>query len=74
MPDQVLGERICAYVVPRHGANPTFDEIVAFLKANGASVQQLPERIELIESLPVTKVGKVDKKVLREDIKKRLEG
>ncbi len=74
MPDQILGERICAYVVPKQGANPTFDEIVAFLKGNGASVQQLPERIELVEDLPVTKVGKVDKKVLREDIKKRLEG
>lgn len=74
MPDQVLGERICAYIVLRPGAKPTFEEIIAFLKANGASVQQLPERIEFIEALPATKVGKVDKKALREDIKKRLEG
>lgn len=76
MPDQVLGERICAYVVLKPGVvqPPTFDEIVAFLKANGASVQQLPERIEFIKSLPTTKVGKVDKKVLREDIRKRIEG
>jgi 2,3-dihydroxybenzoate-AMP ligase len=74
MPDQVLGERICAYVVPKEGTNPTFDEIIAFLKGNGASVQQLPERIELVKDLPVTKVGKVDKNALREDIKKRLEG
>lgn len=74
MPDQVLGERICAYVVLRPGAKATFKEIISFLKANGASVQQLPERIEFIESLPSTKVGKVDKKALREDIKKRLEG
>jgi 2,3-dihydroxybenzoate-AMP ligase len=34
---------------------------------------QLPERIETIEELPMTKVGKVDKKLLREDIKKKLE-
>jgi len=74
MPDQVLGERICAYVVPKEGTNPTFDDIIAFLKGNGASVQQLPERIELVKDLPVTKVGKVDKNALREDIKKRLEG
>jgi 2,3-dihydroxybenzoate-AMP ligase len=60
MPDQVLGERICAYVVLKEGTNPTFDEIIAFLKGNGASVQQLPERIELVKDLPVTKVGKVD--------------
>lgn len=74
MPDQVLGERICAYVVLNPGAQPTFEEIITFLKANGASVQQLPERIEFIESIPATKVGKVDKKALREDIKKRIAG
>jgi non-ribosomal peptide synthetase component E (peptide arylation enzyme) len=74
MPDQVLGERICAYVVLNPEVTLTLQEVVAFLKSKGASVQQLPERIEFIEDLPVTKVGKVDKKVLREDIKKRLEG
>lgn len=74
MPDQVLGERICAYVVLKPGGRATFEEIIAFLKGNGASVQQLPERIEFINDLPVTKVGKVDKKILREDIKNRLEG
>jgi non-ribosomal peptide synthetase component E (peptide arylation enzyme) len=40
----------------------------------GASVFQLPERIEVIEELSMTKVGKVDKKKLREEIKKKLEG
>jgi 2,3-dihydroxybenzoate-AMP ligase len=74
MPDLVLGERICAYVILMPGARLSSDEIIAFLKDKGASVQQLPERMEFIEELPVTKVGKVDKKVLREDIKKRLEG
>jgi 2,3-dihydroxybenzoate-AMP ligase/mycobactin salicyl-AMP ligase len=74
MPDKVLGERICAYVTLKSGANLTFEEIIAFLKEKGASVQQLPERIEFIEALPLTKVGKVDKKVLREDIAKRSGG
>lgn len=73
MPDPVLGERICAYVKAKAGVALTFDEIVAFLKSKGASVQQLPERIEFAAELPVTKVGKVDKKVLREDIKNKLE-
>ncbi|OGP53893.1 MAG: hypothetical protein A2Y65_01575 [Deltaproteobacteria bacterium RBG_13_52_11] len=74
MPDEVLGERICAYVTLKPGIRLTFKEIIAFLKGKGASVQQLPERIEFAEELPMTKVGKVDKKALREDIKKRLEG
>jgi 2,3-dihydroxybenzoate-AMP ligase/mycobactin salicyl-AMP ligase len=74
MPDKILGERICAYVTLKPGVTLTFEEIIAFLKEKGASVQQLPERIEFIEALPLTKVGKVDKKVLREDIAKRSGG
>lgn len=74
MPDKVLGERICAYVVPRAGAAFTFENIIAFLKSKGASVQQLPERVEFVTELPMTKVGKIDKKALREDIAKKLEG
>jgi len=73
MPDKVLGERICAYVVLRPGVNLTFAEVISFLKERGASLQHLPERIEFVQRLPMTKVGKVDKKVLREDIKQRLE-
>jgi 2,3-dihydroxybenzoate-AMP ligase len=72
MPDPVLGERICAYVKLKAGAQLTFQQIVAFLKENGASVQQLPERIEFVTEMPMTKVGKIDKKVLREDITKRI--
>jgi non-ribosomal peptide synthetase component E (peptide arylation enzyme) len=44
------------------------------VKSVGASVFQLPERIEVIEELSMTKVGKVDKKKLREEVKKKLEG
>ncbi|HEY3277629.1 MAG TPA: AMP-binding protein [Syntrophorhabdaceae bacterium] len=73
MPDAVLGERICAYVVLRPQAALTFEETVAFLKNGGASVQQLPERIEFVNELPTTKVGKVDKKALREDITRKME-
>jgi non-ribosomal peptide synthetase component E (peptide arylation enzyme) len=73
MPDKILGERTCAYVTAKPGAKVTLEEIVSYLKAKGASVLQLPERIELIDEIPITKVGKVDKKLLREDIKKKLE-
>ncbi len=73
MPDAVLGERICAYVVPAGEQSLTLEEIIVFLKSNGASVQQLPERIEVIEELPMTKVGKVDKKTLRDDIRQKIE-
>lgn len=72
MPDKEMGERICAYIKPVSGAKPSFEEIISFLKDKGASVLQLPERIEFIDSIPLTKVGKADKRALKEDIKRRL--
>ncbi len=72
MPDKELGERIGAYIQPATGARLTFEEIISFLKGRGASVLQLPERIEFVEQMPLTKIGKIDKNALREDIKRRL--
>ncbi len=72
MPDKALGERICAYIRLKDGAELSFDGLIAHLKGVGASVLQLPERLELIDAIPLTKVGKADKKVLKEDIKKKL--
>jgi 2,3-dihydroxybenzoate-AMP ligase/mycobactin salicyl-AMP ligase len=72
MPDPILGERICAYIKLKKGMLLQFDELITFLKEKGASVFVMPERIELIDELPLTNIGKVDKKVLREDIKNKL--
>jgi len=73
MSDPVMGERVCAYIQPKAGAKLSFEKIIAYLKGRKASVLQLPERIEFIESMPVTKAEKIDKKALREDIEKKLE-
>jgi 2,3-dihydroxybenzoate-AMP ligase/mycobactin salicyl-AMP ligase len=72
MPDKALGERICAYVQLKPGVKLTFEELIAHLKSVGASVMQLPERVEFIDTMPLSKVGKADKNFLKEDIKKRL--
>ncbi|MBN1626803.1 MAG: AMP-binding protein, partial [Deltaproteobacteria bacterium] len=72
MPDQVFGERICAYCTLKEGASLCFEDLIAYLKGIGASVLQLPERLEIIETIPLTKVGKADKKALKEDIRKKL--
>jgi 2,3-dihydroxybenzoate-AMP ligase/mycobactin salicyl-AMP ligase len=72
MPDKALGERICAYAKLKEGAMLTLEELVAYLRGIGASVLQLPERLEIIGAMPLTKVGKADKKVLKEDIQKKL--
>jgi len=73
MPDLVLGERACAYIQPKPGAKLSFEDIISFLKGKGASVLQLPERVEFIDSMPLTEAGKPDKKPLREDIRKKLQ-
>jgi 2,3-dihydroxybenzoate-AMP ligase len=72
MPDKILGERICAYVSFKPGSGVTFEEIVSYLRGKGAPPQQLPERIEFIEKMPMTKVGKMDKEALRKDIRNRV--
>jgi cyclohexanecarboxylate-CoA ligase len=66
MPDPRLGERACAFVVPREGTSPTLADICAHMTAQGTAVQYLPERLELLEALPRTLSGKIQKFKLRE--------
>ncbi len=72
MPDREMGERVCAYIQPRDGAKIDFAAIISHLKGLGASVLQFPERIEFVDAMPLTKVGKLDKRRLREDIESKL--
>ena len=72
MPDKALGERICAYIRLKEGTGLSFAGLIAHMKSVGASVLQLPERVEFIDAIPLTKVGKADKLALKEDIKKKL--
>jgi 2,3-dihydroxybenzoate-AMP ligase len=74
MPDPRLGERSCAYVVPQDPENPpTLADIRTYLEAAGLAKYKWPERLELIDVLPRTQVGKVSKVTLRADIGTKLE-
>jgi 2,3-dihydroxybenzoate-AMP ligase len=74
MPDPRLGERGCAYVVPRDPRNPPMlADICAYLEAEGLAKYKWPERLELIGALPRTQLGKVTKVTLRADISSKLE-
>lgn len=64
MPDPFLGERICAFVVPR-GQPPATAELKGFLRDRGLADYKLPDRFEWVGALPGTGTGKVDKKALR---------
>jgi len=72
MPDPILGERVCAFITPKKGMTISFEEVLSYLKEKKTSVLYLPERLEILEEMPLTNVGKVDKKRLREEIKERL--
>ncbi len=63
MPDEMLGEKMCAFVIPEGGA-VTLPELREFLAARGLARFKWPERLELVEELPLSNIGKVQKNVL----------
>ncbi|WP_408596735.1 AMP-binding protein [Limnohabitans sp.] len=66
MPDQVYGERICAFVTLRDGAVvPTTAELGRFLEAAGMAKFKWPERIEVLTEFPLTNASKLNKPALR---------
>jgi non-ribosomal peptide synthetase component E (peptide arylation enzyme) len=74
MPDRVLGEKACAFVLPKPGKSLTLQDLQTFLKnERNITVFKLPERLELVEAFPMTNVGKIDKKELRRIIAGKIE-
>lgn len=73
MPDRYLGEKACAFIVPRPGASaPDVAMLGQFLVAQGLAKFKLPERIETVGEFPVTRVGKIDKMAMRKFIADKL--
>ncbi len=66
MPDERLGERACAFVVLRQGAELDFQAMLAYLDAPRVAKTYWPERLELVQALPRTPSGKIQKYLLRE--------
>jgi len=58
-PDDVMGERICAVVVPKPGAELGIEQLAAYFESRGAAVFKRPERLRLVPHLPRNPVGKV---------------
>ncbi|MFI0349049.1 AMP-binding protein [Actinomadura sp. 9N407] len=73
MPDERLGERGCAYAVVRRGhPTPSLTDLCATLEHQGLAKYKWPERLEYVDVLPRTAIGKIYKSALREDIAQRL--
>ncbi|HVP76484.1 MAG TPA: AMP-binding protein [Thermodesulfobacteriota bacterium] len=74
MPDPVLGEKGCAFILTKGSQKLTLDELCRFLKEERLiSTFKLPERLELVKEFPMTQVGKINKKELRSIIQEKLQ-
>lgn len=66
LPDEILGERSCAFIIldGDAGLNLTRDEVGQHLTANGLAAYKIPDEIRVVDAFPVTGVGKTDKRAL----------
>jgi 2,3-dihydroxybenzoate-AMP ligase len=72
MPDAIFGEKVCAFVVPHPGQTLSLGELTEFLRAQQIASFKLPERLEILAELPVSPVGKILKRQLRESMVDKL--
>lgn len=73
MPDPIMGEKACAYVALNPGQQLTFEEMTSFLKGKKIAPYKLPERLEILEELPLRGYQKVAKRELQEDLFRKLQ-
>ena len=73
MPDPVYGERACAFVIAKPGATLDFESLKAFLIGREIAKFKLPERLEVVESFPLSPAGKILRRELRADIAAKLD-
>ena len=69
MEDSLLGEKSCAYLVVKEPLRA--GAVRRFLREQGVAEFKLPDRVECVDALPLTPVGKVDKKQLRQWLAER---
>ncbi len=72
MPDEDLGEMVCAFVKPVDGQAFSHDDIVAHMEHYDAARALIPGCTEIIDTIPLTAAGKVDKKILRKMIAEKM--
>jgi len=72
MPDPVFGEKACACVILKPGTTLDLARLVAFLRAQRIASFKLPERLEIFEEFPVSPVGKILKRQMRESVAEKV--
>jgi fatty-acyl-CoA synthase len=71
VPDARYGEELCAWVRPRDGVTLSADEVQAFCRGQIASYK-VPRYIKFVDGFPMTVTGKIQKFVMREQMKREL--
>ncbi len=69
MPDDVLGERICLFVTLAPEASLSFDDVTSYLDNNSVAKMRWPERLEIIDEMPMTPTRKIQKGTLAQQLK-----
>ena len=72
MPDPVFGEKACACVIVKPGETLTLEELTDFLRTRQIASFKLPERLELMDRFPISPVGKIMKRELRDIVAARV--
>jgi len=74
MPDRLMGEKACAFVVPGGDEAPTLAELGDYLKnTRRIAVHKIPEHVEIVKELPMTPTGKIQKFALRDQARRLVE-
>lgn len=72
MPDPQMGEKCCAFVTLKGGESFTLEEMVDYLKGKKIAMFKVPERLEVIEAMPLAGGSKLDKKELTRIVTEKL--
>ena len=73
MPDPMFGEKACAFVITKDGEGLEFDDLIGFLRRQNIASFKLPERLEVVSEFPLSPVGKILKRALREAIAEKMD-
>ncbi len=65
MPDEIFGEKACAFTVLREGCSLTLAELLSFLQTREIARFKMPERLEVVEEFPISPAGKIMRRDLR---------
>lgn len=72
MPDEVFGEKACAFAILRQGCGLTLEELLGFLQERAIARFKMPERLEVVEEFPISPAGKILRRELREAVAEKI--